>query len=111
MAQVGRVAAEQLVCSLPRQYDLHVLPCRLGEEVGRQDRRVADRLGEPAGDRGEGALQRRLVRGDDMMVGADVVRHRFGVRTLVVPGLEEAHGIRVDLRAGHHAGGTGREQR
>ena len=40
----------------------------------------------------------------------DVVRHRFGVAALVVPGLHEPHGIGMDLLAGEDARGGGDEE-
>jgi len=45
------------------------------------------------------------------MLRANVMRHRLGVGALIVPRLDEPHRVRVNLLAGHDAGGGGREQR
>ena len=110
MPQVGGIAAEQLVRTLAGEDDLYVRLRRFGEQVGRQQGGVADRLGEAVGHDVEGALQRRVVGGDDVMDGADVVRHLLGERALVIAGLEEAHGVGVQALAGHGARRGGDEK-
>ena len=79
MAQVCGVAAEQLVRALSREHDFHVLTRGLRQEIRWQDGGIADRLGERVGDGLERPLERRLVRRDHVVHGADVVGHGLGV--------------------------------
>ena len=109
--QVGGIAAEELVRALTGEDDLYVRLRGFGEQVGRQQGGVADRLGEAVGHDVEGALQRCVVGGDDVMDGADVVRHLLGERALVIAGFEEAHGVGVQPLAGHGARRGGDEKR
>src|SRR5574341_2256025 len=50
VAEVGGIAAEQLIRAFPGEDDLDLFAGRLGQEIRRQDGGIADRLGEDLAD-------------------------------------------------------------
>ncbi len=98
VGDVGVVAAEELVASLAGEGDLHVLGRQLGDEVGRQGRRVAEGLVERLRERGQ--EQRGVGSQHELAVAGAVAlgdRSRTGElveRCLLKADREGAHGLR-----------------
>jgi hypothetical protein len=110
IGRVGVVAAEELVAALAGESDLDVLGRKLGDEVGRQRRRVGERLVEGVG---KGWEEERGVRAEHelAMLRAVALRHEPRIGQLVEAPLLEAdrkraHGLRCFLSGerGQHRG-------
>ena len=96
----GRITGQKLVGAVAAQDDLHLAACEPAQEMGRQDRRVAERLVEPACD-----LRQKLVDRLDrkrllVMVGPQVTRDGAGVAALVEAGIFKADRKRADVPGG-----------
>jgi hypothetical protein len=92
----GRIAGEQLVASVAAERDGDVLASESGEQIGRQDGRVAERLVHHVGDCREQVRHR--ARGEYVLVvvGPEVLGYPAGMRRLVEAALAEADRERLD---------------
>ena len=111
VAEVGGIAAEQLVGTFTGQNDFHVLAGGFRQQERGKHRGVPERLGECARHHLERATERCIVGRDDVMDAGDRMRHRFRIRALVVPALREPHRVGVNALARDAAGSGGDEKR
>ena len=110
VGDVGVVAAEQLVAALAGQGDLDVFGRELRDEVGRQRRRIRERLVERVGERGQqqrGVRSQRQVAVDGAVPPCDRLRAGELVeRRLLEADRERAHRFRrlLSRERGERAG-------
>ena len=78
------VAGEELVGALPGQHDFDVAARELGDEKRRDRGEVGDRLVERVHRAREEVLDVHRLDDERVMIGAEMTRHAFGVRALVV---------------------------
>ena len=111
MAEVGGVAAEQLVGAFAGQNHLDVLARRLRQKPRGQDGWIAERFRQRARHDLERTAERLVVGHHHVMDRPDLVRDRFGVIAFVVARLRETHRVGVNALVRNRPRGCRHEER